>query len=215
MNGDDMHCPRRRVHPRRDRHRGAPRVREPSRLVLRVPAEVSEFFDTVALLGAASAELPPPGMRTAVLERVSQTRAGATASTGPERVALITRLRRSTSTWIAAAAALIADRRRRVRMARAPGLRQLPKRPDAGRDRPGRAGRPHRARGREGRREDDRRTVGDGPEGGHHPVRHAGAHVRPGVPVVGDRQRRTDPAVGAEQASRSWSTASGRPTRSP
>lgn len=70
--------------------------------------EVSEFFDTVALLGAASAELPPPGMRTAVLERVSRTRQAPPRVTGPERPALVTRLRRSTSTWIASAAALIA-----------------------------------------------------------------------------------------------------------
>jgi anti-sigma-K factor RskA len=70
--------------------------------------EVSEFYDTVGLLGAASAEQPPSGMRTAVLERVSQTRQVPPRVTGSEPVSLVSRLRRSTSTWVAAAAALIA-----------------------------------------------------------------------------------------------------------
>jgi anti-sigma-K factor RskA len=70
--------------------------------------EVSEFAETVGVLGAAAAELPPPGMRTAVFERIAHTRQAPPRVVVPEHVAFVTRLRHSAAALTAAAAALVA-----------------------------------------------------------------------------------------------------------
>jgi anti-sigma-K factor RskA len=70
--------------------------------------EVAEFYETVGRLGSAAAELPPARLRVNVLNQIHNTRQATPLPRTEATISRFTRLRRSASTWVAAAAVIVA-----------------------------------------------------------------------------------------------------------
>jgi anti-sigma-K factor RskA len=70
--------------------------------------EVAEFYETVGRLGSAAAELPPARLKVNVLNQIHNTRQATPLPRTETTISRFTRLRRSASTWVAAAAVVTA-----------------------------------------------------------------------------------------------------------